>query len=38
MEFTPKEKPCCHPYSPEHPMLGAAGEVPRQLEFQKVFP
>ena len=21
MEFTPKEKPCCHPYSAEHPKL-----------------
>jgi catechol 2,3-dioxygenase-like lactoylglutathione lyase family enzyme len=22
MEFTPKEKPCCHPYSAEHPKMG----------------
>jgi len=24
MEFTPKEKPCCHPYSAEHPKMETA--------------
>jgi len=28
MEFTPKEKPCCHPYSAEHPKVETAPEVP----------
>jgi catechol 2,3-dioxygenase-like lactoylglutathione lyase family enzyme len=28
MEFTPKEKPCCHPYSAEHPKAETAPGVP----------
>jgi catechol 2,3-dioxygenase-like lactoylglutathione lyase family enzyme len=28
MEFIPKEKPCCHPYSAEHPKVEAAPGVP----------
>ncbi|HET6179937.1 MAG TPA: VOC family protein [Candidatus Sulfotelmatobacter sp.] len=27
MEFTPKEKPCCHPYRAEHPKVEAAPGV-----------
>jgi catechol 2,3-dioxygenase-like lactoylglutathione lyase family enzyme len=27
MEFTPKGKPCCHPYSAEHPKVETASEV-----------
>jgi len=26
MEFTPKEKPCCHPYSAEHPTVETSPE------------
>jgi hypothetical protein len=28
MEFTPKGKPCCHPYSAEHPREKTAAELP----------
>jgi catechol 2,3-dioxygenase-like lactoylglutathione lyase family enzyme len=28
MEFTPKEKPCCHPYSAEHPKVETAPRIP----------
>lgn len=28
MEFTPKEKPCCHPYSAEHPKTEAGPPAP----------
>ena len=28
MEFTPQEKPCCHPYSAEHPKVETTPAVP----------
>ena len=31
MEFTPKEKPCCHPYSAEHPKVETAPGPPPPL-------
>jgi catechol 2,3-dioxygenase-like lactoylglutathione lyase family enzyme len=35
MEFTPKEKPCCHPYSAEHPKMGIALGVPPSIGIAK---
>ncbi|MGC1649560.1 MAG: hypothetical protein WA741_27360 [Candidatus Sulfotelmatobacter sp.] len=31
MEFTPKEKPCCHPYSAEHPKVETGPRVPQPI-------
>ena len=31
MEFTPKEKPCCHPYSAEHPKGSPTSPIPRPI-------
>jgi catechol 2,3-dioxygenase-like lactoylglutathione lyase family enzyme len=31
MEFVPKEKPCCHPYSAEHPTGAASNPAPRAI-------
>jgi catechol 2,3-dioxygenase-like lactoylglutathione lyase family enzyme len=33
MEFTPKEKPCCHPYSAEHPKVETAPAGPTSEEI-----
>jgi catechol 2,3-dioxygenase-like lactoylglutathione lyase family enzyme len=31
MEFTPKQKPCCHPYSAEHPKGLPTNSIPRPI-------
>ena len=35
MEFTPKEKPCCHPYSAEHPKVEASPGIPPPIGIPK---
>ena len=35
MEFTPKEKPCCHPYGSEHPKVETAPGVPAPAGLPK---
>ena len=35
MEFTPKEKPCCHPYGAEHPKVETAPGVPPPTGIRK---
>ena len=35
MEFTPKDKPCCHPYSAEHPKAEIAPGVPPPIGIPK---
>lgn len=35
MEFTPKDKPCCHPYSAEHPKVETAPGVPPSIGIPK---
>jgi len=31
MEFTPKEKPCCHPYTAEHPKGSPTSSIPKPV-------
>jgi catechol 2,3-dioxygenase-like lactoylglutathione lyase family enzyme len=38
MEFTPKEKPCCHSYTAEHPKAETAAGIPPPIAIPKPSP